>query len=163
MKNQLEILSDQLPFFRTIVNRNLPVRYHYLAEDVAQDAIIKAIENISKYDPRKGNFRSWLYRLTQNLCFDTYRKLERVQYVPLNREIFHLSNESRKLDRQEIRLARKALRNLCERDRMLIICRIIFEMSSKEIAVLTNIPEEQVNVYFRRARLRLQKVYLTAA
>ena len=163
MKTQLELISEELPFFRNIVHRNLPPRYHYLAEDIAQDSIVKAIENLPKYDSHKGNFKSWLYRITQNICFDHYRKLERMQTVPLQADIYRIQEENRSLNRKDIKLARKALRFLCERDRDLIIYRIMFGMTTKEIASLMDIPENHVNVYFKRAKSRWQKYFTSAA
>ena len=44
MKTNILLISEQLPYFRAIVRRSLPSRYMHLAEDLAQDAIVKAIE-----------------------------------------------------------------------------------------------------------------------
>ena len=34
------------------------------AEDVTQEILIKLVTHLSKYDPSKGQFRTWLYRIT---------------------------------------------------------------------------------------------------
>jgi RNA polymerase sigma factor (sigma-70 family) len=36
------------------------------AEDITQEVLIKVLSNLSKYDPKKGRFRTWLYRITFN-------------------------------------------------------------------------------------------------
>lgn len=36
------------------------------AEDVTQEILIKLVTSLSKYDPTKGKFRTWLYRITFN-------------------------------------------------------------------------------------------------
>jgi len=36
------------------------------AEDVTQEILIKLVTSLSKYDSRKGKFRTWLYRITFN-------------------------------------------------------------------------------------------------
>lgn len=156
MKTNLLFLSEQLPYFRIVAKRSLPSRYLHLAEDLAQDAILKAIENLHKYDPDKGNFKNWLYRLTQNHCFDAIRKMDKMETMPINSHVIANPVEHRDLDRSDLRKIRKAMEFLSERDRMLITYRLIFELSGKEISEHTGIPENQVNVYFKRAKERLQ-------
>jgi len=36
------------------------------AEDVAQDVLVKVLTKLSSYDPAKGSFRTWLYRIVTN-------------------------------------------------------------------------------------------------
>ena len=36
------------------------------AKDVTQEVLLKLITNLGKYDPTKGKFRTWLYRITFN-------------------------------------------------------------------------------------------------
>ncbi|MEM7550313.1 MAG: RNA polymerase sigma factor [Bacteroidota bacterium] len=43
------------------------------AEDITQDILIKITTNLAKYDPQKGRFTSWLYKLTFNYILD-YKK-----------------------------------------------------------------------------------------
>jgi len=43
------------------------------AAEVAQDAFVKALANIDKYDPSRP-FAPWLYRIARNLCVDRYRR-----------------------------------------------------------------------------------------
>jgi RNA polymerase sigma-70 factor, ECF subfamily len=51
------------------------------AEDMAQDAFIRAYQSLSSY--RGGSFRSWLARIVTNLCLDELRRLKRRPTVPL--------------------------------------------------------------------------------
>jgi RNA polymerase sigma factor (sigma-70 family) len=156
MKTNLQFLSEQLPYFKVVAKRSLPNRYIHLADDLAQDAILKAIEKLHKYDSSKGNFKNWLYRLTQNHCFDAIRKMDKMETLPINSQVVANPTEHRSLDRQDLKKIRKAMEFLSERDRMLITYRLIFDLSGKEISAQTGIPENQVNVYFKRAKERLQ-------
>jgi RNA polymerase sigma-70 factor, ECF subfamily len=52
-----------------------------LAEDMAQDAFIRAFQSLGSY--RGGSFRSWLARIVTNLCVDELRRLKRRPTVPL--------------------------------------------------------------------------------
>ncbi|WP_235298173.1 RNA polymerase sigma factor [Portibacter marinus] len=36
------------------------------AEDVTQEILVKLVTSLAKYDPSKGKFRTWLYRITFN-------------------------------------------------------------------------------------------------
>lgn len=36
------------------------------AEDVTQEILVKLVTSLTKYDPTKGKFRTWLYRITFN-------------------------------------------------------------------------------------------------
>lgn len=36
------------------------------AEDITQEILVKLVTNLAKYDPTKGKFRTWLYRITFN-------------------------------------------------------------------------------------------------
>jgi RNA polymerase sigma-70 factor (ECF subfamily) len=163
MKANLLLISEQFPYFKQIAKRSLPDRYKHLAEDLAQDAILKAIENIQKYDPSKGNFKSWLYRLTQNLCFDEIRKLDRLTVIPLHHETIHFAEKQPLVCTEKLITIRKAMKQLCPRDRELITYRLIFNLSGKEIAQLTGIPESQVNIYFKRAKDKLRLITQKAA
>ena len=163
MKTNISLISEHLPYFRVIVRRSLPARYMHLADDLAQDAIIKSIENLSKYDPSKGNFRSWIYRLTQNLCFDAVRKMDRMDVIVFDLSQIKLEERAFAPDKEDVRKLRKAIQRLPERDRLLITYKFFFDLSSKEIAGLIQLPEKQVNVYMMRAKKKLFGIYTKAA
>ncbi len=51
-----------------------------LAEDLVQEAMVRAWSQAKHFDPRRARFTTWLYRIVTNLCIDHGR---RVQPLPL--------------------------------------------------------------------------------
>ncbi|MGH7570993.1 MAG: RNA polymerase sigma factor [Gemmatimonadota bacterium] len=78
-----EALSGSQSAYRELVRRferpvfNLVVRMvrdHTLAEDVAQDAFIKAFTRLDTYRPEQGKFSNWLFKIAHNTAIDQLRK-----------------------------------------------------------------------------------------
>lgn len=76
--------------FTRLVDRHLE-RLHRLAwrslgnaadaEDVAQDAMLRAFRQLPLWQPGQARFSSWLYRVTLNLCQDRLR--QRREHLPI--------------------------------------------------------------------------------
>lgn len=47
-----------------------------LAEDVLQEAFVKIWENINSYNPEKGKFYTWAYRIAKNTALNAVRKAD---------------------------------------------------------------------------------------
>lgn len=56
------------------------VRNRLIAEDLVQEAMVRAWSQAKRFDPHRARFTTWLYRIVMNLCIDHAR---RVQPVPL--------------------------------------------------------------------------------
>ena len=44
------------------------------AEDLAQDTFLKIYTNLGRYNPNKGKFQSWAFRIAKNTFIDLLRK-----------------------------------------------------------------------------------------
>ena len=89
----LEVMNGSRTAARALVSRHhdsvfgLALRMLRNSEDaaeVAQDAMVKALSNIDRYDPQRP-FSPWINRIARNLCIDRYRR--RRPTSQLNEEI----------------------------------------------------------------------------
>lgn len=46
------------------------------AEDVVQEAMLRAWTQAGQFDPRRARFTTWLYRIVVNLCIDQRRRVQ---------------------------------------------------------------------------------------
>ena len=44
------------------------------AEDVVQDAMMRLLHKVARWEPGQATLRTWLYRVTTNLCIDRRRR-----------------------------------------------------------------------------------------
>lgn len=67
-----EIIVRYGPFALRVASRFVPDPY--IAEDVAQDAMVRAWSQAGSYNPHRAHFRTWLYRIVVNLSIDQRRR-----------------------------------------------------------------------------------------
>jgi RNA polymerase sigma-70 factor, ECF subfamily len=139
------------------------------AEDVAQEAILKAFKNISRFR-QEAKFSTWLIQITLNEAKMKLRKdrhhlydsLDEAQqndgdYIPRDfadwREI-----PSEALEQKQLRSAlRNALDTLPEKYRTVLILRDIEQLSVNETSKILGITEANVKTRLLRARLQMRE------
>jgi RNA polymerase sigma-70 factor (ECF subfamily) len=141
------------------------------AEDMAQEAFLKAWRSLGGFQG-ESSFATWMHRLTTNVCLDHLRKQARRQNistaVSLDDEesgwtapADHTQDPQRRLEQQEQReLLTKALNELPEHHRRLIIMREVSGLSYQEIADALDADLGTVKSGISRARERLRKILL---
>src|SRR5919199_6706136 len=56
---------------------------HSSAEELVQEVFLKVWRSSHTFDPSRGSFSAWLYRVTRNVALDLYRKrASRIRPVP---------------------------------------------------------------------------------
>ncbi len=154
----VSFINSHLTFFDETAKRNLPKRMQYLSEDIAQDSVIKCLNKIHQFAPSKGALKGWIYRIIQNECRDRIKAHDR---LPRTEILDYKLAEEReeKLDQMEKLKIHKALSLLSDKDREIITLKILNNLSGRDISKIMGIPEEQVPMYTRRAKLRLRKIW----
>lgn len=139
------------------------------AEDLTQEAFIKAFNALSSYNPEYA-FSTWLYKIASNNCIDYLRK-RRLQTVSMNQPIRARDGEMQMElpDRDAIRpdmpmtsaertaILTEAVKNLPEKYRKVIELRHTHELEYADIAERLNLPLGTVKAHLFRARALLLK------
>lgn len=130
-------------------------------DDVCQEIFIKAYRNLGRY---RGDapFEHWLSRIAVRACYDLLRKTRRerenVSLDSLNVTLTDI-NADKFVGESEVReLIEFAMRQLNEKDRLVITLLEIEEKSVREVATLTAWSESNVKVRAFRARQELKKI-----
>lgn len=160
--------SGDLSHFDALYTLHVDAIYKYVyrrtlvkevAEDLTSITFIKAMEGISSFNPEKGVFRAWLYRIAHNAMIDHFRNpasktvdIETVWDLP-SAEITSLRAE-RAVEAQKVHAA---MRHLSAQQKEIVLLRLWEELSYKEIAELTGKSEGNCKVIFSRAMSELRE------
>jgi RNA polymerase sigma-70 factor (ECF subfamily) len=144
------------------------VRRREDAEDLSQEAFVRAYRALAHYDPTRP-FGAWMYAITSRLCIDFHRR-RRLPTVSLTRPEQGSAAGDREWDLPSddegpevaIERAEEASRldvliNRLPADyRMAILLRHAHDLSYEEIAQATNAPIGTVKARIHRARMQLR-------
>jgi RNA polymerase sigma-70 factor (ECF subfamily) len=129
-------------------------------DDLAHDAMVRAIQHVDEYDPRRGSVEAWLWRIVTNKAKDSARAQARrillwarLLWAPGNAA----SVEDHVIERLTISELLLAIRQLPASDRQLLGLRFGAGLSFMEIALATNTTEAAAGVATRRAIAKLRK------
>ena len=136
------------------------------AEDVAQEAFVRAWLALPKFR-HQSKFRTWLYRIVVNLCYNRFPRLYRELVTLVDEDIADIPDvaiESEIVSGIEKNERRAFLHHqideLPDHYRMLISLRYQNELSYNEIATITDLPIGTVKTGLFRAKERLRQFIL---
>jgi len=139
------------------------------AQDLTQEAFIKAYRARASYDPSQP-FLPWFHRILRNTCFSFLRKRGRLRERSIHATApgaedegsWEILDENAPAPSAKVEVAEReetfaaALERLSARDREIIALRHYQELSYKEIATALSIPEGTVMSRLFHARKRLK-------
>jgi RNA polymerase sigma-70 factor, ECF subfamily len=135
------------------------------AEDLAQQAFVKAWQGLDRFDGA-SSFGTWLYRIAINACLDHQRRVSRFQSLPLDEAAWpadrcddpaeQVADAAERADRRAA--LDWALARLPDEDRLLLHLRVGEERTYDEIAELLQLNSRTVGTRLYRARARLHRL-----
>ncbi len=167
-----QVLSGRVNAFSYIVDRhkdrafNLALRIcgnHEEAEEVAQDAFLKAYRSLNNFR-MKSSFSTWLYRIIYNTAISSVRTRKKgilsLEEFPADATDFIGNNPVEEEADREYRssLLNFALQKISDEERGLISLFYYDEMSTEEISDVTGISKANIKVRLFRARQKLSEI-----
>ncbi|WP_085804643.1 RNA polymerase sigma factor [Roseovarius albus] len=126
------------------------------AEDVAQEAMLRLWRIAPDWQQDQAKVTTWLYRVVANLCTDRLRKARPVALDAVEEPVDEASGPVEKMqDRIRAQALQRALSDLPERQRQVVVLRNIEGLSNPEIAEIMEISVEAVESLNARGRRRL--------
>jgi len=111
-----------------------------LAEDVAQDAFVRAWRHSGSYDPRRGRASTWLLTITRNAAIDVLRMRRDLPTEPaalVDVLVARVDQADRVADRERVRAALAAL----PRDNAVaLVLSVYFGLTAREVSDRQGIP-----------------------
>lgn len=128
------------------------------AMDIVQEVLLRAYKNFASFDPGKALY-PWLYRITRNLCINRVKRADNRNVSLPDGEIIagkDRTPEAEVLRNEEAEEIRKAIDELSEPLREVVIMKTYQDCSYAEIAEILDIPIGTVmsRLYNARAALR---------
>ena len=129
-----------------------------VAEELAQEALLRLWQRASSYDAARSSVSTWLFRIARNLHIDRVRRESR--WVPMDDEPASLDDDVSEFSSAENHAEHIDLQNRIERlpaTQARLIRMSYFEAKShQEIAIELGMPLGTVKSSLRRAFQRLQ-------
>ena len=138
-------------------------------EDLKQDTFLRLFEKRKDYQP-KGRFSTFLWRIALNLCYDELRRQKRRRELlnPIDSDdnnepgydpVSECSGpDTRTAELEEGELVRRAVMQLPEIYRVVVVLRHFEDLKLCRIAEILEIPEGTVNSRMAEALVRLSRI-----
>jgi len=130
------------------------------ADDLAQEALLRAVRSLRSFDPVRGSLESWLWRIVANAAKDSARRRQRARDLiaslrfaaPREAE----SVEDAVLERLRDTELHDRLKLLPQRDRTLLALRYGVGLDTDEVGAAIGLNADSAGKAIRRALRRLR-------
>lgn len=134
-----------------------------LAEDVAQEALLRAWRHAATFDPRRGSVNTWMLTIVRNLAIDTLRLRRPEPYEPENLPLVRMATAA-SAETEAVRIGeadqlRGALREVPLEQRRAVVLAYA-GLTASEIAATERIPLGTAKTRIRSGLRRLRRTYL---
>jgi len=138
-------------------------------EDLAQEAFTRVFAKRKEYQP-SGKFSTWLWRIALNLCYDELRRRQRREETSLDGmcgeamaalEAFvapEPAPDKSLVEQERSELVRKALMQLSETYRTVLVMRHYEDLKFREIADVLDVPEGTVKSRMAEALTQMNRI-----
>ena len=128
-------------------------------EEIAQEALLKAITKLDRFDPRRGSMEGWLWRIVANTAKDATRKA-RLRALLTGRLA---RGDSAVVDLEAVAVERlsagellEAIARLSPRDRQLLGLRFVADLDTASVGQIVGLSAESARRAIGRALDRLR-------
>ena len=132
------------------------------AEECINDVFLKVWRCINSFDENKGEFKTWIAKITKNLAIDMIRKNKESIYINIENleEICGSAenNDELELENEELRVVEKNINTLSDIDRYIFINRFFLGKKVSEISKELNISVNSLRVRIHRGRKKLKEL-----
>lgn len=135
-----------------LIVANRFVKDRFLAEDVMQDAFIKAFKNIHSYKNEVA-FGAWLKRIVINQSIDELKK-NKFEFVTINEEITTIKNDDDWSVASNISTTEivETINNLKDKYRLVLTLYLLEGYDHQEISEILNISENTSRTHLLRGK-----------
>jgi RNA polymerase sigma-70 factor (ECF subfamily) len=131
------------------------------AEDVAQEAFVRAWRHAQIYDTRRGSVATWLLAITRNLAIDTLRMRQTQPADPESLLALHPAPTSPAVDDTVVNSRAVAalgttLRRLPDEQRRALLLAAFYGYTAKEISEAEGVPLGTAKTRIRSAMLKMR-------
>jgi RNA polymerase sigma-70 factor (ECF subfamily) len=177
----VQVLAGETAMFEIVMRRHNQRLYRVArailrndseAEDVMQDAYVRAYEHLDQFAGR-AKFSTWLTRIAVHEALARQRRSKRYEELgptseregdPMDRFASLTPNPEQQMSNSELRrLLEQAVEKLPDAYRAVFMLREVEDMSTTDAAYALEITEENVKVRLHRARALLRKSLFAVA
>jgi RNA polymerase sigma factor (sigma-70 family) len=135
------------------------VKDEYLAQEVAQDAFMKAFRSIGSFN-RLSSFKTWFYRILVNTAFLALKRMKRDKlqfFEGYDADIADVDLSHDNLNEQ-IEMVNKAFVLMPPNEALVLRLFYLEEESIKDVCAVTGFTEANVKVLLHRGRKRMYAI-----
>ncbi len=131
----------------------LILKDYQLAEDIMQDAYLKALDKIHSYK-RHAHFKSWLVTIAKNLAINEYNRRKRETFVDLSENEYLLGNTASTAENEV--LISQIFKVLSDTEKEVVLLHVLGDLKHREISDLLNKPLGTVTWIYNEAIKKLK-------